>query len=80
MITIGDPLYEIVITSVISAGYYLRVLTTLFMRESANDEPILSHRPRAAAGFVMAAGTLLAGLFSQPVIQMISDGIRSAVR
>jgi NADH-quinone oxidoreductase subunit N len=69
-----------VVTSVISAAFYLRVLTTMFMKESSSDEVIPSNLPRSLATAVTAVGTLIAGLFSTPVLNVITDGVKSLVR
>jgi NADH-quinone oxidoreductase subunit N len=69
-----------VVTSVISAAFYLRVLTTMFMKESSSDEVIPSNLPRSLATAITAVGTLIAGLFSTPVLNVITDGVKSLVR
>jgi NADH-quinone oxidoreductase subunit N len=70
----------LVVISVISAAFYLRVIMTLFMRQNTSTEPIGSNLPRAVAAFVTTAATLGAGVFASPVIELISSGVRSVVR
>jgi NADH-quinone oxidoreductase subunit N len=69
-----------VVTSVISAAFYLRVLTTMFMKDASSDEVIASNLPRSLATAITAVGTLIAGVLSTPVLNVITDGVKSFVR
>jgi NADH:ubiquinone oxidoreductase subunit 2 (subunit N) len=42
---------------VISAAFYLRVLTTMFMKDASSDEVIASNLPRSLATAITAVGT-----------------------
>jgi NADH-quinone oxidoreductase subunit N len=73
-------LFTIVLTSVISAGYYLRVLMTMYMRDSTAEQDVPSHMPRSIAALVTTVFTLIAGLLSSPVLDMISSSVKSIAR
>ena len=70
----------LVVTSVISAGFYLRVIMSMYMREGASDEPIPSNWPRALAALATTAATLAFGVLSSPVLTMISNGLKTMTR
>jgi NADH-quinone oxidoreductase subunit N len=70
----------LVITSVVSAGFYLRVIMTMYMRESTSDEPILSNGPRAFAALATTVATLVIGVLATPVLNVITTGLKSIAR
>jgi len=71
----------LVITSVVSAGFYLRVIMTMYMKEGAADaEPIAGNWPRALAALTATAATLGIGVLASPVLQLITGGIQNIVR
>jgi NADH-quinone oxidoreductase subunit N len=66
----------LVITSVVSAGYYLYVVMVMFMRARPHDAPVLPAAP-GATRFVIAATAgliLLFGILPQPVLRFARDG------
>jgi NADH-quinone oxidoreductase subunit N len=69
-----------VLTSVISAYFYLRLVMTMFMREpSAMDMAIPAHAPRALATAISVAAVFVFGLLPAPLLDVINAGIQSAV-
>jgi len=67
-----------VITSLVSANYYLRVVVMMFMRPG---EPTVAEGWGARLSVVlMAAATLLIGLFPYPVIQLAQRSLAVFVR
>lgn len=70
-----------VLTSVVSAYFYLRVVTTMFMREPQGEgEVIPANAPRSLAAAVSAAAVLVFGLLPAPLLGMITAGVQSAAR
>jgi NADH-quinone oxidoreductase subunit N len=70
----------LVITSVVSAGYYLYVVMVMFMRARPHGAPVLAVTP-GATRFVIAvtAGLiLLFGIYPQPVLRFARDGTLQA--
>jgi NADH-quinone oxidoreductase subunit N len=71
----------LVVTSVISAGFYLRVIMTMYMRDADEAaEPIASNWPRALAALTATVATLAIGLLASPLLDVISGGIKTIVR
>ena len=71
----------LVITSVISAGFYLRVIMTMYMKEAADDAaPIGSNWPRALAALTATIATLGIGLLASPLLDLITSGLKNIVR
>ncbi len=70
----------LVLSSVISAVFYLRVIMTMYMRASVNDAPIPANWPRSAAAFVTSAATVLFGVLASPLIELINSGIKTVAR
>ncbi|MBC7789668.1 MAG: NADH-quinone oxidoreductase subunit N [Anaerolineae bacterium] len=65
----------LVLTSVVSAGYYLSVVMVMFMRPRAEGAPLPSRVPRAT-GIVIAATAvvlLVFGIFPSPVLRFARD-------
>jgi NADH-quinone oxidoreductase subunit N len=55
--------------------YYMRMTVMMFMREPADEEPLsLSPGIKIALGLTLA-GTLIIGLYPEPVIQLASSAI-----
>ena len=70
----------LVLTSVVSAGYYLYVVMVMFMRSRPADAPALPAIP-GATRFVIAATValiLLFGVYPQPVIRFARAGTLAA--
>jgi len=69
-----------VLTSVVSAYFYLRLVMTMFMREpGAADMPIPGNAPRALAAAISVAAVFVFGLLPAPLLNMINAGVQSAV-
>ena len=69
------------LTSVVSAFFYLRVVVTMYMREpQAEGEAIANNAPRAVAAAISAAVVLAFGLLSTPLLNMITAGLQTAAR
>lgn len=69
------------LTSVVSAFFYLRVVVTMYMREPQTEgEAIASNMPRALAAAISTAAVLVFGLLSTPLLNMIAIGLQTAVR
>jgi NADH-quinone oxidoreductase subunit N len=69
------------LTSVVSAYFYLRIVVTMYMREpQADGEAIANNAPRALAAAISAAAVLVFGIMSTPLLNMITAGLQSAVR
>jgi NADH-quinone oxidoreductase subunit N len=67
----------LVITSVVSAGYYLYVVMVMFMRARPYDAPTLPATP-GVTRFIIAATAgliLLFGILPQPVLRFARDGM-----
>jgi len=69
-----------VLTSVVSAYFYLRLVMTMFMREpGAADMLIPGNAPRALAAAISVAAVFVFGLLPAPLLNMINAGVQSAV-
>jgi NADH-quinone oxidoreductase subunit N len=68
-----------VLTSVISAYFYLRVVVTMFMREPGADAQPLSatNIARGVAILVTAVATLALGVFPAPVLNLVSQAVKA---
>jgi NADH-quinone oxidoreductase subunit N len=66
----------LVITSVVSAGYYLYVVMVMFMRARPHDAPVLAATPGATRFIIAATAALILffGIFPQPVLRFARDG------
>ena len=66
-----------VLTSLVSAVFYLRVVTTMYFDAPPHDEaPFLSHHPALLAVLVLtAAGTLILGLWPGPLLEMLQNSV-----
>jgi NADH-quinone oxidoreductase subunit N len=60
----------LIVTSVISAGYYLAVVAQMFMRPRRDDTPASGTLPRASAWVAYAAAALLLvlGVYPTPLL------------
>lgn len=68
-----------VLTSALSAAFYLRVLMVLFMREpetapEAEPAALAADAPRMVAAYVSAAAVLLIGVFPSAVLALLTGG------
>jgi NADH-quinone oxidoreductase subunit N len=69
------------LTSVVSAYFYLRVVVTMYMREpQAEGEAITGNAPRSLAAAISVAAVLVFGIMSTPLLNMIVSGLQSATR
>ncbi|HEY3288813.1 MAG TPA: proton-conducting transporter membrane subunit, partial [Anaerolineae bacterium] len=66
-----------VITSVISAYFYLRVIVTMFMQEPAAEaRPLsLADTGRKIALGVTVAATILFGILPAPLLQLVNNAV-----
>ncbi len=66
-----------VLTSVVSAYFYLRIIVTMFMREPAADaQPLsLSHVGRTAALAITAVATLFLGILPAPLLNLVTSAV-----
>jgi NADH-quinone oxidoreductase subunit N len=70
-----------ILTSVISAYFYLRVVMTIFMREPQPEgEPIPASTPRSLAAAISVAVVLVVGLLPAPLLGLVTNGVQSAVK
>jgi NADH-quinone oxidoreductase subunit N len=70
----------LVLTSAVSAAYYLAVVTAMFMRPRPDGQPVPSTAPMARSLIVVAAVLLLAlGLYPTPVVRVARLAITSSV-
>ncbi len=67
------------LTSVISAGYYLRVIVVMFMREPGTNEIEVSNAPRTAAMIFSVLAILLLGILPQIVMNLLGPNIVALV-
>ncbi len=69
------------LTSVVSAYFYLRVVVVMYMREPQVDgEVITGNIPRSLAAAISATAVIVFGIMSAPLLSMITAGLQSAVR
>jgi len=69
------------LTSVVSAYFYLRVVVTMYMREpQADGELIAGNAPRSLAAAISAAAVLVFGIMSTQLLNVITTGLQSAIR
>jgi len=68
-----------VLTSVVSAYFYLRLVVTMFMREPDRaDLPLVASAPRSLAAAISVAAVFVFGLLPAPLLAMINAGVQSA--
>jgi NADH-quinone oxidoreductase subunit N len=64
-----------VVTSVIAAFFYLRIISQMFMRETSR-EPVAQLTPALSAGLALAVvGVLVFGLIPTPVIDLVQHSV-----
>ncbi|MCS7056329.1 MAG: NADH-quinone oxidoreductase subunit N [Thermoflexales bacterium] len=70
-----------VLTSVVSAYFYLRLVMTMFMREPQTEgEPIPANAPRSLAAAISVAAVFIFGLLPAPLLGIITAGVQSITR
>lgn len=70
-----------VLTSVVSAYFYLRLVMTMFMREpEMAAEPIVNNAPRSLATAISVAAVFVFGVLPAPLLGLITAGVQSAVK
>jgi NADH-quinone oxidoreductase subunit N len=70
-----------VLMSVVSAYYYLRVVTTMFIREPEGEgEAIPGNTPRSIAAAVSTALVFVIGILPAPLLGLATAGVQSAVK
>lgn len=70
------------LTSVVSAGYYLRVVVVMFMREPGAQTPALSAAgpARSAAIATTSLLTILIGILPAPLLDTVARGVQNMPR
>jgi NADH-quinone oxidoreductase subunit N len=69
------------LTSVVSAFFYLRVVVVMYMREpQADGEVIAGNAPRSLAAAISATAIIVIGILSAPVLSVIATSLQNAVR
>lgn len=69
------------LTSVVSAFFYLRVVVVMYMREPQTDgEVITGNIPRSLAAAISATAVIVIGILSAPVLGVITTSLQNAVR
>jgi len=66
-----------VLTSLISAFYYLRVVVAMYFSAPSQETPFHLYRTLGTALFLCAAGTLLLGLWPGPLLEMAQNSMGS---
>jgi NADH-quinone oxidoreductase subunit N len=72
-----------VLVSVVSAYFYLRLIVTMFMREpQAEDEgeAIAGNAPRSLAAAISTAAVLIIGVLPAPLLGLITAGVHGAMK
>ena len=65
-----------IIMSAVSIYYYLKVTVVMYMKPAANGHPVEPAGAIEAVIFLMAAGVLLAGVFSRPLLGLAAEASR----
>jgi len=66
------------LTSVISAYFYLRLVVTMFMREPQGEgQGIANNAPRSLAAAISIVAVMLIGVLPAPLLSLISAGVQS---
>jgi NADH-quinone oxidoreductase subunit N len=66
-----------VLTSVVSAYFYLRVVVSMYLSEPSSQTPVRLYPTLATALFLAAIATLILGLWPNPVLDMARDSVWS---
>ena len=69
-----------VLTSLVSAVFYLRVVVAMYFHDSPAVEPSSLYRTLATAIVVAAAGTLVLGLWPGPALDLAKDSVWTVLR
>ena len=69
-----------VLTSLVSAVFYLRVVVAMYFHHSPAVEPSSLYRTLTTAIIVAAAGTLLLGLWPGPALDLAKDSVWTVLR
>ncbi len=64
-----------VVTSVVSAFYYLRVVLVMFMRDTEGEVTVRLRPALAAALAVTATGTFVLGIIPTPLFQLARSAL-----
>ena len=76
---VGANLYWLavlgILTSVVSAVYYLRIVITMFMREPGTNAIEETNLPRNFAMGIAAIATVLLGILPTPILNMLGAGV-----
>ena len=76
---VGANLYWLavlgILTSVVSAVYYLRIIITMFMREPGTNAIEETNLPRNFAMGIAAIATILLGILPAPVLNLLGAGV-----
>jgi NADH-quinone oxidoreductase subunit N len=76
---VGANLYWLavlgILTSVVSAVYYLRIIITMFMREPGTNAIEETNLPRNFAMGIAAIATLLLGILPTPILNLLGAGV-----
>jgi NADH:ubiquinone oxidoreductase subunit 2 (subunit N) len=68
----------LVVTSAISAAYYLQVISAMFMRPRPEGQPVPTSAPMAHSLIGFAAVTLIVlGLYPTPIVHMARNAVTS---
>jgi NADH-quinone oxidoreductase subunit N len=62
-----------VLTTLVSAFFYLRVVITMYFDDPPRDTPFYLYRPLRTALLLTAAGTLLLGLLPGPLLDLVQN-------
>jgi NADH-quinone oxidoreductase subunit N len=65
-----------IIMSAVSIYYYLKVTVVMYMKPAANGHPVAAPGVLEAGIFLMAAGVILAGVFSRPLLALAAEASR----
>jgi len=65
-----------IIMSAVSIYYYLKVTVVMYMKPAANGHPAAAPGVIEAVIFLMAAGVILAGVFSRPLLALAAEASR----
>ncbi len=68
------------LTSVVSAFYYLRIIVNMFMRERETAARTFTTPPLLVGITVAALVVLLQGIFSSPVLQLVPQALTLGMR
>ncbi len=64
-----------VLTSLVSAYFYLRVVVAMFFTDSSHDAPARLHPSLATAVLLTAIGTVVLGLWPDPLLELAQNSV-----